>query len=456
MTSERKYEKRGGIYPVLDKSGKQARDKLGRPKWIIQAYAGMYYDEKTRKPEPKVITQRFAGTVKEAKEERLTLMNEAHDTPNLSNRNITLDEFSLSWVESMRVEGKASEETIQRNLKLLEHVAKYIGGMPLRKIRESNINQALAIVASDKTLAGGKGLSGTTLNMVYKQLNRVLELAYQWGLIMRNPCKRVPAPALSSHERMPLSSEECARFMRYLDEREAAEIADFEGKEARMEKLGKQADRLFVKGVSTLSAIVAVRLALNTGARRGEILALDWSCVHFDTVPWIDITKSLSAIKGIKEPKTRSSIGKVSFDDETARHLMTLKRIQDDCMPGFLVERPDEERPVFCNDCGGYFDPNHFSRWWRRFRKDAGLPEGFHFHDLRHTVGTRLENAGVPIVTIQKRLRHAKPSTTFNYYCHKDDAIDEVPANLMASICTERTKKEGEGDKNRPRFYAIA
>lgn len=447
--TEKKYVKRGGIYPVIGADGKQEKDKDGNPKWIVQVSAGTLFNEKTRKPEPRLLTQRFAGTKAEAKLVRHTLETEAQSMPNLTNRNMTLDEFARIWEDSMRTEGKASEAAIKRNVTLLEHVTKYIGGMPIRNINAATITEAMRTVSNDKTLVGGKGLSGTTLNMVFKQLNRVMELAFDWEVISRNPCKRVAAPTKSDDGRNSLTPEQCVKLMQYVDEREDEEIADFEAKEERMRKLGKDAERRFVKGISSLSALVAVRLALNTGARRGELLALDWSCVHFGEVDWIDIKKSLSATEGIKEPKTKCSIGGVSIDEETAEHLKRLRRIQDEHMPDFLTSRPDEERPVFCDDRGGYYDPNHFSRWWRQFRDDAGFPD-LRFHELRHTVATQLANSReLSPLQVQKRLRHAKLSTTASYV-HNDEGIDPEAANAMASIC--RNKKGGTAVILKPSF----
>lgn len=448
-----KYEKRCGIYPVLNKDGKQEKDKHGNPKWIVQVFAGTVFNVKTRKPEPKLISQRFAGTKADAKKVRLQLENEARSMPNLTDRNMTLDEFVPVWVESLRNNGKASETAIKRNVGLLEHVTKYIGGMPIRKINEATVTNAIAQVSNDKTLAGGKGLSGTTLNMVFKQLNRVMELAFEWEVISRNPCRRVSAPTKSNDGRDALSPEQCVKLMRYIDEREREEVSEFAEKEARMRKLGKDESRRFVKGISGLSSLVMVRLALNTGARRGELLALDWSCVHFGEVNYIDIKKSLSATEGMKEPKTKCSIGRISFDEDTAEHLKTLRRIQDEHMPDFLTDRPDEERPVFCGDTGAYYDPNHFSRWWRKFRDDAGFP-GLKFHELRHTVATLLANdKNISILQTQKRLRHAKVSTTANYV-HNDEGIDAQAASVMASICKDKPRSFERREK--PRFVRIA
>lgn len=452
--ADRTYEKRGGIYPVVGKDGKQAKDKEGKPRWIVQAFAGMVYNSETRRPEPRVVTKRFAGTKTEAKRVKLELENEAQMMPNLSNRNMTLDEFVPLWVEDMKQGSKGrkpSEKTVQRNIALLEHVAKYIGGMPMRKIDQATIVLAMAEMEGDKSLAGGKGLSGTTMNMVFRQLKNVFELAYDWDYIPKNPCKRVTPPSKDGSDRRSLTVEECKRLSNYVNSRIDEEVAEFESKEGRMQARGKGDDRRYVKGVSPLSSLVMVKLALNTGARRGELLALTWDCVHLDGVPYIDIKKSLTVEKVVKAPKTESSTGSVSFDAETAEKLRLLRSVQDEYMPSFIVGKSDDKRPVFCDDRGGYYDPNHFSRWWRRFRDEAGF-EGLRFHELRHTVGTRLESAGVPIVEIQKRLRHAKASTTYDYYCHKDDGLDPVASKVMSEICGTEEKSE----RKKPVFKAIA
>jgi integrase len=83
---------------------------------------------------------------------------------------------------------------------------------------------------------------------------------------------------------------------------------------------------------------------------------------------------------------------------------------------------------------------------WQRaidVRDEAGQPVRVHAHQFRHTVGTRLINAGVPQHVIQKLLGHASPRMTARYaqihdhtvrdafelYCHQrvDTAGDSVP-----------------------------
>jgi len=47
--------------------------------------------------------------------------------------------------------------------------------------------------------------------------------------------------------------------------------------------------------------------------------------------------------------------------------------------------------------------------------RDAGLPTSHRFHDLRHTFGTRMAAAGVPIRTLQEWMGHCDHATTLRY-----------------------------------------
>ena len=58
------------------------------------------------------------------------------------------------------------------------------------------------------------------------------------------------------------------------------------------------------------------------------------------------------------------------------------------------------------------------SKAWSDFKPNMG------FHNLRHTHASQLIDSGVDIVTISKRLGHAKPDITLRIYAHlfqKDD-----------------------------------
>ncbi|MBR2522564.1 MAG: site-specific integrase, partial [Coriobacteriales bacterium] len=414
---------RGGVYPVMGKDGKQARDKHGRQRWLVQVYDRERFDPKKGKMSRKLITQRFAGSREEAKALKLSLDREIAGGLNMTERHTTLDDFIPTWEKMLRLEGDASETTIAQNVQRLSHVRKYIGGAELKDIDARLVTEVMSLIQDDKTLAGGKGLSGTSMNMIFRTLKRCLEDACAAELIMRNPMNRLKAPKKSSVDRKSLDADGCRMLLRALDEREEAVLRSFRAKEHRMHKRGWDEARKSVEGISQLTSIMAVRIALNTGARRGEVLGLSWDCVDLGARPSIAINKTLTSRKVLKEPKTEASIGILSIDQGTAEHLRRLRAIEAEYIPSVTGVELAEDAPVCCDDRGGWYDPTNFSRWWRDFREYAGLPDLL-LHELRHTNATLLGSSGLPIKEVQARLRHAKASTTQDYYMHATEEGD--------------------------------
>ena len=70
---------------------------------------------------------------------------------------------------------------------------------------------------------------------------------------------------------------------------------------------------------------------------------------------------------------------------------------------------------------------------WGRFAESIGIPD-VTFHALRHTHASQLIDAGVDIVTISKRLGHAKPDITLRIYAHLFRKSDDKAAAAINSI----------------------
>jgi integrase len=66
--------------------------------------------------------------------------------------------------------------------------------------------------------------------------------------------------------------------------------------------------------------------------------------------------------------------------------------------------------------------PKDIKKAWNTAKRKACL-ENFRFHDLRHTVATRLVNAGVPLPTVQIIMTHSDISTTMKYVHTPETAI---------------------------------
>ncbi len=57
---------------------------------------------------------------------------------------------------------------------------------------------------------------------------------------------------------------------------------------------------------------------------------------------------------------------------------------------------------------------NNYKRAWRTVKEKAHI-ENFRFHDLKHTIGTRLAQMNVPMPVIQETLDHSDMKTTMRY-----------------------------------------
>lgn len=100
-----------------------------------------------------------------------------------------------------------------------------------------------------------------------------------------------------------------------------------------------------------------------------------------------------------------------------------------------LGKLPDDAL-VFPADEGGPRSVHVVSRAWRRAAKDMGIA-GVSFHGLRHTHASQLIDAGVDIVTISRRLGHAKPDITLKVYAHLfKQRDDKAAAAINAALGT--------------------
>jgi integrase len=174
-------------------------------------------------------------------------------------------------------------------------------------------------------------------------------------------------------------------------------------------------------------------VALATGMRRGEILALAWGAVDLDKAS-IRIERSLEQTKAglaFKSPKTKTSKRMVSLPPTAVEVLREHRRQQLETRLQLGQGKPTL---VFSNIEGEAIPPMNFSRDFARFVKARQLP-AVTFHALRHTHVSALISAGVDVLTISRRIGHANAAITLKTYSHlfaQNDsaAVDAIEAAL--------------------------
>ena len=98
------------------------------------------------------------------------------------------------------------------------------------------------------------------------------------------------------------------------------------------------------------------------------------------------------------------------------------------------VEEPVGEGYIFSDDGGTTaWKPNRVTKTFLRYRRAAGL-RSFRLHDLRHIMATEMLEAGVPIVTVSRRLAHRRVSTTMDHYAHSVPGGDAQASAVLRAV----------------------
>ena len=156
------------------------------------------------------------------------------------------------------------------------------------------------------------------------------------------------------------------------------------------------------------------RLALTTGLRKGEMLALTVADVDLKTGR-TSITKTWNEkILQSGSPKSKSSKRTVILSERTRlalrSYIMATGRRGDDRIFPFEVR--------------------NLAKSMTKAMRSAKLPV-IRFHDLRHTYATVALNQGQPLRAVSEALGHANPAITLNVYTHVMPGQAEAVANAV-------------------------
>jgi len=150
---------------------------------------------------------------------------------------------------------------------------------------------------------------------------------------------------------------------------------------------------------------VFIRVVAATGARRGEVAALRWSDVDFETGE-LAIDESVVADNGgarVKSPKTRAGIRRLAVDAGTVAELQRLREDRER-LAGLVGATLGPDCFVFASEPEGVAPPHpdYFSHAFDRVRDKAKITKDVHLHSLRHFQSTELDSV---ISEAQKQVR---------------------------------------------------
>ena len=245
-------------------------------------------------------------------------------------------------------------------------IVRRIGARRVAQLKREEIESLVGALARD-------GLAPKTIRNVLGLLNGICEFAVKRGWASFNPCRYVDRPRVEE-----------SQDIRYLEPDEVEAV-------------------LRATGSSDYGRVhrAIILAAAMSGLRMGELLALRWLDADWQAQR---IRVRRSYVRGhLGTPKTRRGSRSVPLADRLGGEL--------DLLYSETAFRADEDL-VFGNPhTGGPLDGAALLRAFQRALVSAGVRK-VRLHDLRHTFGTRMAAAGVPMRTLQEWMGHRDLRTT--------------------------------------------
>lgn len=184
-----------------------------------------------------------------------------------------------------------------------------------------------------------------------------------------------------------------------------------------------------------------IQLAIMTGARRGELIALKFTDFDFINKK-VTIERAAVKLKGqqtqVKAPKDYE-VRTISLNDSCLA-LVNMLRAEKKKEREKLGSAWNEGGWLFTQWNGEIMNVQTPTKQFSKFLERNSLPHR-KFHALRHTSATLLLYGGVNIKQVQERLGHSDIETT-NKYLHCIEEADIKATNTLSILLNQRGTKE--------------
>ena len=309
---------------------------------------------------------------------------------------LTLAEWMTIWFETysrpmIRGSTADSYDSLMRN-----HIYPSIGKITLGTLASHDIQTMYNSIRESGRVRRYENttelsLSSHTIRSIHTLLRQCLEHAVRERRIPYNPIDACKLPPREQTEMKVIPPEKVGKYLKVAEER---------------------------------NVLPMFFLALSSGMRRGELLALLWSDLNIANST-ISITKQVAGRKGelvVSTPKTPNSIRTIAIPKQAVDLLIAEHALHPD--NPYMFPSPKTGRMYY---------PDSVGRLHKKLLAEAGLDK-IRFHDLRHTFATLAIQNGVDIKTLSSMLGHYSAGFTLDTYAHVTDKMQREAANRMGKF----------------------
>ena len=300
--------------------------------------------------------------------------------------NTTLQEYLENWLENVHKPTIRLSTYLNYRKLLKNYLVPGIGKVKIHRLTPQQVQGFYSQKMSE-------GLAPKTVNNIHGVLHKALDNAVKWNILPRNVCDAVTPPRIPRKEKNVLT---------------------------------KQQAHTLLEEVRTHRLEALLTLAITTGMREGELLALHWQDMNFEDCS-LQVKRAVSYLKGYgyveSEPKTAKG-----------RRMIKLPVFVVDILVRHKAQQEEQRREVgstwidkdlvFTNAQGYYYSSSTLRKVFRRFLVSIGLPH-MRFHDLRHSAATILLAMKVHPKVVQEILGHSQIAMTLDVYSHALPSMQE-------------------------------
>lgn len=333
------------------------KDKT-RGTWYYQAYVKL--DDGT-------VKQPRKRGFKTKKEAQIAEMKAVEEIKNFreEEKKLTFEAVSNEYMEWHSARRKVSSVIKIKSL-FVSQLVPYFGQVPIDEVTPGMI--------MDHQTKMMEKYSGNYISVMHSVLSNFFKYAVKKGYITDNPAKTAGGPDVKRSKIINYwTLEEFKEFLKVVD------------------------DPLYYALFMTL---------YYSGMRKGELLALTWADINFDTSE-INVNKTVYKTN-VHSPKTPSSIRMIGMPSFVMSLLKKLK----------LEREPDpsEGHRVF-GDFHRNISETYLAKRYKQYLSRTDV-KPIRIHDFRHSHASYLINRGTVVSVVASRLGHGDIASTLNIYSH--------------------------------------
>ena len=302
-------------------------------------------------------------------------------------------------------------KTLKRYREMADYLDAALLAMEIPKIKPLHLSREWnrLLTSGGRGRKQGKPLSRKTVRNIADLVSSAYTRGLRWGIAEVNPVPASEPPVPKKKESVALTVE--------------------------------QQEKVIASATAPWGMDVFLELDAATGARRGELLGLQWTDLEGNRLM---IGRSLSQVGQevfLKEPKNKK-FRVVTIPSAALKKLQAHRKTQLPYREHFGDSYQGDF--IFCNPDGSPLKPDTVSASVSLLFRSLKLPKGVSLHTLRHTHGSHLLAAGVPLTDVSQRLGHVNPHVTATAYAHALPGRDD-----LAAAAWEKFQKDAAND-NRP------